>query len=249
MCLASWTSAFSPTKESKSLRPHCVGREPCDAGHGPHHHEGGTTGRDVGTKRPTSQACTPAPRSPTQLMSACTQWGPHGACPPPSQHPSPRLRAPGERPHSPARCPGGTGCPPSPSLGSAAGSGPGLPHSLRTGAGVRAPPTSHTRTRSGASRVRVETSHPSWPSRGTRPVPAPKPMVSLKTVLCGGAARQPQTPGPPEGVERSPCCGAGVPASLWLGQAPRAQEACHRCRKETYGYRWGGGVDKLGDWD
>ena len=82
--------------------------------------------------------------------SPCAQqgqalWGPTASAPPP-RHPQPSAPRSGA-PHSPARYPEGMGCPPSPSPGSAAGSGPGLPHSLRTRAGVRAPPEPHNPTR------------------------------------------------------------------------------------------------------
>lgn len=64
---------------------------------------------------------------------------PCGTCPPPRCHP----RVP-RGSHSPARCPAGRGCPPSPSPGSAAGSVPAHPRSLRRQDGIRgqqAPPT------------------------------------------------------------------------------------------------------------
>ena len=153
-------------KEEPPAAP--CGQGPWDVGQAPSMREG----RDGGS--PPSRAAT----------SPCSQqgralWGPSASAPPP-RHPQPSAPDPGA-PHSPAQCPGGTGCPPSPSQGSAAGSGPGLPHSLKTGVGVRTPPEPHTPTRQeprGCKRRLL--TH--LPSPGTRPAPAPRPTVSLKTI-------------------------------------------------------------------
>lgn len=166
-CLASRSSAPCPQEEGRAPAAPC-GQGPWDVGQAPSMREGPDGGS------PPSRAAT----------SPCSQqgralWGPSASAPPP-RHPQPSAPDPGA-PHSPARCPGGTGCPPSPSPGSAAGSGPGLPHSLKTGVGVRTPPEPHTPTRQeprGCKRRLL--TH--LPSPGTRPAPAPRPTVSLKTI-------------------------------------------------------------------
>lgn len=80
-----------------------------------------------------------APRTGGNRSLRAPQSHPVGRVPPPRCHP----RVPGGS-HSPARCPAGRGCPPSPSPGSAAGSVPAHPRSLRRQDGIRGqqvPPT------------------------------------------------------------------------------------------------------------
>lgn len=131
-------------------------------------------GRDVGSEHPASQARAPPLRPPR------TQQGPG------PRRPALLLAGPPQHPHSPARCPEERGCPPSPSLGSAAGSGPGLPHSLRTGAGGQSthhhphPPRQEPRGSQTATSQPWGGNVPTPPSSGTRPGSAPKPIISLK---------------------------------------------------------------------
>lgn len=102
-----------------------VGQGPCDTGHGPR--------CDMGTKHPARQARHPFPHLSSGISHPVGAGHHRGASVLEDQVPA-TAGPPQSTPNLPARCPGGTGCPPSPSLGSAAGSGPGLPHSLRTGA-------------------------------------------------------------------------------------------------------------------
>lgn len=122
-------------------------------------------------------------------------------------------------PDSPARCPGGTGCLPSPSLGSAAGSGPGLPHSLRTGAGSQGTHhLLHAHRVGGLEGHRGHILLP-WLPSGISPASTPRPIVSLKISYEGRTPRRPQMPGLPECTERTPWHGMWSPESRGLGQA------------------------------